>query len=692
MVSQVLVWVAMVGAGASENSVPSATAAGDRAAYETAQKAAGQDARAHVRLALWCEAHGMSAERLKHLALAVLYDPSNVLARGLMGLVAYRDQWGSPAEVGQQIQTDPAYRDLIHEYLERRVQAALKPDAQARLAAWCEEKGLKEQAIAHYTEVLRLDPSHAVARRHLGYQKQGNRWIKPAEEAAQRLESEQQKRADKVWRPKLERLRAGLESKSDARRAKAERTLSEITDPRAVPMIWAVFIRGSQRAQLAAVQVLGQIDGPAASNALAALAIFNPSAEVRRRAIETLVHRDPRDVIGRLIALVRKPFKYEVRRPGGPGMLGELFVEGQQFDVRRLYVDPPFDTGAMRPRIFAPSVPFDPYSALNLTLAMAAAGRMAMTPLPGPSPEATQAAVRAMATQPQNAPAILKNMAGSAHGTANPTTNTLNYNLATAAALRDLQNAAIYQAIAQTSANLRQRLDLDIQMVESTNDQITQVNAGVLPVLKLISGQDLGADPEKWKTWWTDQLGYAYQSPQPETKPTFTDVVSVPPIIPPHSSCFAAGTLVHTVDGFRPIESIQVGDRVLSQNSSTGLLEFQPVVAVVHNRPGPTLKVTVDGESITVTGIHRFWKAGQGWTMARELKPGDRLRMIGGVAEVCAVEAERVQPVFNLDVAENRDFFVGSQGMLVHDNSFVQPVSAPFDADFAPTTAAVPSR
>ena len=37
------------------------------------------------------------------------------------------------------------------------------------------------------------------------------------------------------------------------------------------------------------------------------------------------------------------------------------------------------------------------------------------------------------------------------------------------------------------------------------------------------------------------------------------------------------------------------------------------------------------------------------------------------------------QPVYNLDVAANRDFFVGKTGLLVHDFSFVQPVHAPFD-------------
>jgi hypothetical protein len=35
--------------------------------------------------------------------------------------------------------------------------------------------------------------------------------------------------------------------------------------------------------------------------------------------------------------------------------------------------------------------------------------------------------------------------------------------------------------------------------------------------------------------------------------------------------------------------------------------------------------------------------------------------------------------LYNLDVAENRDFFVGTKGLLVHDFSFVQPVLEPFD-------------
>ena len=92
--------------------------------------------------------------------------------------------------------------------------------------------------------------------------------------------------------------------------------------------------------------------------------------------------------------------------------------------------------------------------------------------------------------------------------------------------------------------------------------------------------------------------------------------------------------------------------------------------------PSTTLRIGIDGETIVATGIHRFWKPGKGWTMARDLKAGDRLRMIGGIVEIASIETDKTQPVYNLDVAENRDFFVGTKGLLVHDFSFVQPVPA----------------
>ena len=100
-------------------------------------------------------------------------------------------------------------------------------------------------------------------------------------------------------------------------------------------------------------------------------------------------------------------------------------------------------------------------------------------------------------------------------------------------------------------------------------------------------------------------------------------------------------------------------------------------MAVYHNPPNATLRIELDDDVIVATGIHRFWKAGKGWVMARELKPGDRLRTLGGVSTVKSVTDESVQPVYNLQVAEGESFFVGKFGALAHDNSLIDPTPKP---------------
>ncbi len=527
----------------------------DLSAYESARTKAGRDADAHVRLALWCESHGMGAERMKHLAMAVLYSPSHGLARGLMGLVACQGKWERPEIVGRRIEDDPAYRERIREYLELRSSTPRKPDAQARLAAWCEEKGLKEQSIAHYNEVVRLDPSREAAWKHLGYKKQGSRWVKPEDLAAERSESERQRHADKQWEPKLKRLREGLESKDSARCARAEAAIADVTDPRAVPMIWAVLFRGGERARLAAVQMLGQIDGPSASNALAALVLYNPSARVRARAAQSLNRRDPRDIVGRLVNLLRKPFKYEVKRVGGPGTVGELFLEGERFNIRRFYenrVLNPDALGMIGDRLFAPSVPFDPYSVQNQWMLFAAnQGLLDAASLGG------SAAGGATASHPQDAAAMLKNRGATLPGAAsNPAVSMIN-DAYVQALYRDRRIATAYQLIDQSRQNLEQTLALDIQTVETTNTQISEINSRILPVLQTITGQNMGIEPEQWKAWWTDQLGYAYQSSTSETKRTYSEwVVGTTGF---SQACFAAGTTVSTLDG--PRDRIDPGRR-----------------------------------------------------------------------------------------------------------------------------------
>src|SRR5207249_2747908 len=114
------------------------------------------------------------------------------------------------------------------------------------------------------------------------------------------------------------------------------------------------------------------------------------------------------------------------------------------------------------------------------------------------------------------------------------------------------------------------------------------------------------------------------------------------------------------------------------------------VIGIHHNPPSPTFVIKAAGDAIVSSHFHRFWVAGRGWVMARDLKAGDPVRTLGGVVPVESVEADKVQLVYNLDVAEDADFFAGNAGALVHDNTLPDPRLVPFDAPpkFEPVPAA----
>ena len=237
----------------------------DLAAYQEAATKAGNEANAHVKLALWCEAHGLTAERIKHLSLAILSDPSNTAARGLLGLVLYQGKWQRPDDVSRQVRDDPARQAILKQYLDRRVRTAIKPDDQWRLALWCAQNGLKEQATIHLRRVIALDPRREAAWKRLGFKKQGNQWVKPELVAAEKAEHEAQHRADKSWKQKLDRLSEALVARDKTRRAMAEEALGQITDARSVPMVWTHFVRKDQAHERIAIRILGQINASGSS-------------------------------------------------------------------------------------------------------------------------------------------------------------------------------------------------------------------------------------------------------------------------------------------------------------------------------------------------------------------------------------------------------------------------------------------
>ena len=488
------------------------------------------------------------------------------------------------------------------------------------------QKGLKPEATAHLTMVTNLDPGHESARKQLGFKKQGNRWVTAAQLAAEKAEVEAQRKADKYWTTRLTEWRTSLDDPSE--QAEATEAMAAITAPRAVPSVWATFAAGKAAHQKIALQLLGQIHSADSTRALALLAVMSKSPKVRGRATEILRRRDPHDFTPLLAGMLRD-------RSLSPDPI--LF----HYQVQPLGWD----------QIGSPGYVFVQGPRYNfLRVYTTGESRQPESPNFGPMIQ----------------PGYFRRLARQHETQANDL----------AMAVRQIQGESADDVAAAK---------LHVREVERANDQIIRVLAAA-------TGQNPGGKVVDWKKWWTERQGFVYDPPSQESledwtlsddKPTYISNVHLF-----STSCFAAGTPVHTLNGSRSIESVHVGDQVLTQDPRTGVLSYQPVVAALHNQPYNVLKITLGQSAIKATGIHRFWRAGQGWAMARDLKPRDVVRTLGGTAEVEAVEAIGAEPVFNLKVLQSESYFVGERGVLVHDNSLVQPVINPFDAPVEPRASA----
>lgn len=629
--------------------------------YETRKSKAGADASSQVDLALWCEANGLKAERTKHLNRAVLAEPKSTRARGLLGQVEVKGGWDNPDGVRAKIEADEALARKLAEYNRRRAQLeahdrrdvlASAEDARksgnyalaeskrfwyarktapehVKLGLWCEQNGLKPEAIAHFTQAVVLDPYRDATWKHLGYVKYDGRWMSREQAEAARADATAQQKADRYWEPVLRRWRGWLADKT--RSAEALARLAKVTEPRSAPSVMRVFGRGTESDQIIALEILGRIETAVSTRQLAGMAVRSSSPKVRYMATEALRHREPRDYAGDLVDRVQSPIKYKVQPVRGPGSHGALYIETSRYKVLRTYEAPPaFD--------FAPTFfGYVGYDANGLPVVVRGRELQGMAKKSPALQAADLAAIEA----------------------------------------RTLQMLQVANVKAADSQN---RLLADVEAIEAQNSAISADNPLITQVLKtaVSAPADLKDDDDNgWHKWWFDKLGYSYESPQPVE----LQVNASPQYPPPRVySCFAAGTPVRTRDGRKPIENILVGDQVLAQDVTTGSLGFHPVTVVHHNAPSATYRIALDnGDSLTASVYHRFWLAGIGWKMARELKPGGVLRTFAGLAKIVSTKPGPIVPVYNLDVAGARTFYVGKHDALVHDNTLPDPRQRPFD-------------
>ena len=137
-------------------------------------------------------------------------------------------------------------------------------------------------------------------------------------------------------------------------------------------------------------------------------------------------------------------------------------------------------------------------------------------------------------------------------------------------------------------------------------------------------------------------------------------------------ACFTAGTPLVGRDGAKPIEAFRsyedhgVGcDWVVSQDefNDDGPLVFRRVLKRFE-RMSTVLDVTIGGRVIGTTAEHPFYRKGDGWVPAHELRPGDAVRVMapGWVTVERVEDTGRVETVYNIEVEDDHTYFVGADG------------------------------
>lgn len=219
--------------------------------------------------------------------------------------------------------------------------------------------------------------------------------------------------------------------------------------------------------------------------------------------------------------------------------------------------------------------------------------------------------------------------------------------------------------VADVDEELQQRMDAE-------NDRTDEINKRAAEVLSAVSGQEFSVDPKFWWTWWCVFTG---TQPRPkglqvhvvkEQLPSTIAVGAIPP--QNHDGCLIAGSLVMTETGLVAIDQIQIGDRVLSKDITTGEVAYKPVLLTTVRQPVPVKTFKVADTTITGNDVHNFWVSGTGWSKMRDLKPELPIHTVTGMSRIESVTDEAdPAAVYNLIVADFHTYFIGSGMILSHD-------------------------
>jgi hypothetical protein len=572
-----------------------------------------------VRMALQSELADKSQERDRLLKKAVEQSPNDSKARWYSNQIQEDDIWMSLDEVEQSARDD---KRLIL-YVRMRDAAGNTVEDQAALARWCRKNKLKDQQRVQWMRVLALQPDNAEAIEALDLRAYHGMLLTPAEIAQLKAQVHEVLLATDYWTPIVKQWQKAIQNKDEAAHAKILEEVRAIHEPcklMALDLVIRQRLGGKKSNQSVYRQVsedmvaaLKEMPGPSAAESLARYAVFSPFESVNTAASAALKIRPIDHYVPLLLSWLAMPIESN-------------FVLTRDADGRPIMQQTFFREGPLF--------------------------NVALTEL---------------------------------HSTIAPP----NEQLFTANGNNDIKKIYGYQrARSKKEASEIERgfianADSHQKAIDRFNDVVAEQNGRVQKTLNRCTEVELESDPSLWWDWWIKYNDLFIPGKQDGKKPTleYLNYSTYQTKSFFTLSCFAPGTKVWTLTGQRPIEQIKPGDRVLSQDVETGELQYKPVLMLTINPAGHPMKIEVGSETITSTPGHPMWSVGEGWRLARLLTVGERLHSLSGGIAVKNVEKapsddQPVEVAYNLIVADFSTYFVGKQGILVHDNTLRKPTCA----------------
>jgi hypothetical protein len=558
------------------------------------------------------EVEGDAARQFALLREAVRLNPDNRRAQWQLGQVEVEGEWLSVEEAQRRAAADPLQED----YERLREEHGDTPEGQLALARWCRSNDLEDESRTHWASVLSIDPNHREALRALKLHWYDGRLLGREEIKEAKQEASGARAAGRHWGVKVAQWERALAKKDAASRDAVLEEIRAIRDVEAIPAF--------ERLTLDQNDPRNQRERTRGDLSRAFVEALGEMPE--QAATESLVRHG---VLSQFADIRHEAADLLHERPLHDFV--PLLLEGLAAPIESTY-----DTEV------------DADGSVHFTHRMYREG---------PTADWSHRARRSI-YQPMSMGSVMASVN--------------NAETLTPIAAVDTRSRTVSAAAANRSARrYEDEIAAAEQEIARANSASAALNERIFAVLMRATDEDLGDEPRAWWDWWQDHTEYYRTADRPVLASQDVTREYVTLDIP--KECFAKGTQVWTKTGQRAIETLKLGDLVLSQNVETGELAYRPVLARTVRPPSEILNVTCGGETIRATRGHLFWVAGEGWRMAKELPEGAVLHGVPGSARVRNIESSSQEEAYNLVVADFNTYFVGDSGLLVHDNTPRKP-------------------